>query len=115
MRLIVAGSRDFNNYAVMSMWLHKIEQKHPNLIIISGTARGADKLGERWANDNDVPVERYPADWENYGKSAGYIRNSEMADVADAVIVFWDGNSNGTRNMIKIAQQKGLPIKVVQY
>lgn len=58
-----------------------------------------DIFGAWWAILNDVPVDYYPADWEKYGKSAGPIRNSEMANHADALILIWDGSSRGSRDM----------------
>jgi hypothetical protein len=57
-------------------------------------------------------VERYPADWERYGKSAGYRRNKEMALVAQALVAFWDGESLGTKHMIDIAHKYKLTIKI---
>ena len=83
--------------------------------IISGTARGADRLGERYAKEFGIELSKKPADWDKYSKAAGYIRNTEMAKEADALIAFWDGNSRGTMRMIKIAKGKNLKIKVVNY
>ena len=82
---------------------------------ISGTTKGADRLGEEWGRDRGYPVERYPADWEAYGKSAGYRRNEEMAEAADACVVFWDGSSPGAGHMILIAKEHGLPLRVIGF
>ena len=60
-------------------------------------------------------MELFPADWKKYGKSAGYVRNSEMAEVAESLIAFWDGKSRGTKNMIDIAKNKGLKVRIVNY
>lgn len=68
--------------------------------VISGAAIGADALGEQWAKDNNIPLFRRRADWTSYGQSAGAIRNKDMAEAADAAIIFWDGISSGTGNMI---------------
>ena len=57
--------------------------------------------------------QRYPADWEQYGPRAGYIRNSEMAKVATHLIAFWDGRSKGTKHMIDIARKAGLYVLAV--
>jgi Protein of unknown function (DUF2493). len=73
--------------------------------VVSGTARGADTAGEAWAEHHGVPVERFPADWDEHGKSAGPIRNQEMADYADAVVAIWDGKSSGTHNMIRTGRE----------
>lgn len=50
-----------------------------------------------------------------YGKSAGYKRNSEMAEIADALIAFWDCSSKGTKDMIDIAKNKNLLVRVIKY
>ena len=84
-----------------------------NIIIVSGHATGADALGERYAKEHGLKVELYPADWERYGNAAGPIRNEIMAQKGDAVIVFWDGISPGTRSMIECANKKSLPCKIV--
>ena len=81
-----------------------------NPVIISGTARGPDKLGERWAGLRGFPVLRMPADWSKHGKKAGYIRNQKMVTLSDAVIVFWDGVSRGTRHTMNLAKEMGKPL-----
>jgi len=79
---------------------------------VSGTARGADQLGERYAKERGYFIQRFPADWNAYGKAAGYIRNRKMAEYADALIAFWDGKSRGTLNMISLAKECGLQIRI---
>ncbi len=115
-RLVVAGCRDFNDYSLLAQALDKyitslIDNK--NIIIISGCAEGADKLGELYASENNLKVEKFPAEWEKYGKYAGPRRNEQMAKVADAVIVFWDGKSRGTQSMIKYAKRYHKSCQVV--
>lgn len=78
-------------------------------------ARGADSLGAQWALANNIDLIRMPADWDRFGKSAGYRRNEEMAKIANAVITFWDGVSRGTKHMIDIATQHRLPLAIVKY
>ena len=80
--------------------------------MLSGTARGVDQAGEKWAVSRDIPVERYPADWTYYGKQAGYRRNEQMAEKAEALIAVWDGSSRGTKHMIDTANKKGLKVFV---
>ena len=82
--------------------------------IVSGTARGADSLGERYARAHNIPVKRFPAQWNTYGKSAGYRRNIEMAIYADACICFQVNNSRGTEHMINIASSKGLQLITIR-
>ena len=75
---------------------------------MSGTARGVDRFGEQWAIENNVAIKRFPADWDTHGKRAGYLRNIQMDDYADALIAVWDGESRGTKHMIEEAKRKGL-------
>ena len=112
MRLIVAGSRDFVDYEYLSAVLDGVSTYVDTIEIVSGCARGADALGERFAEERGMEITRFPADWGTHGRAAGYIRNVEMADYADALIAFWDGKSRGTRHMIDIATKKALFVSV---
>jgi hypothetical protein len=112
MRLIIAGSRCFEDFDYVSQRVDALPFKPT--AIISGGARGVDQLGEWYAYQNNIPLEIYPAKWQKFGKSAGYIRNQEMANNAAALIAFWDGESKGTKHMINIALEKGLEV-VVEY
>lgn len=110
MKTIIAGSREITDYNV----LIEAYAECPFHItsVVSGCARGVDKLGEFFSQDNSLPLEKYPADWSTYGKRAGYIRNTEMADNAEALLAIWDGESRGTKHMIDIAREKGLEVFV---
>lgn len=117
-KVIIAGSRGFSNYKLLKEQCNKYlreKRRTCNIIIVSGHARGADTLGERYAQDEGFALEVYPAQWKKLGKQAGYRRNEQMAEVADALIAFWDGESKGTKHMIDIMNNKGLPTKVVNY
>jgi hypothetical protein len=118
-RVIFAGGRDFANYELMCTELdYLLANKvaaHEEIVIISGTANGADKYGERYARERGYRIDQHPADWDRYGKSAGYKRNAEMASVADACVCFWDGQSKGTRHMINIAEEQQLPTRIIHY
>lgn len=109
MKLAVIGSRDWTNYKMM---LEKIEFISPTEIV-SGGARGADKLAERAGTELGIPVKVFPADWEKHGKSAGYIRNHEIVDYADEGIAFWDGKSKGTAHAIEQFKKQGKRIVIV--
>ena len=116
-KLVIAGSRDFKDYSLLSETLDKhLKNRARNkaITIISGTAKGADQLGEQYAKEKGYKVEYYPADWERYGNAAGPIRNTQMAKAADDVIVFWDGKSAGTRNMMEAAQKENIPCTVIR-
>lgn len=117
-RVIIAGTRSFNDYDLLRDSCNNLlseKQRTHTVVVISGTARGADQMGERYARERGFQLRRFPADWEQYGKSAGHIRNAKMADNADALIAFWDGESKGTKNMIDNARRKGLALRVIQY
>lgn len=116
-KVIVAGSRDFSDYQFMVKKLDFLlsRKSHEKICIISGGARGADSLGERYARENNLKLKVFPADWNTFGRKAGYIRNEQMADNADALVAFWDGQSKGTQHMINIAKRRGLSVRVVLY
>jgi len=115
MKVIIAGGRDFDDYEKLRSYCDYLLQNKDNIEIVSGTARGADKLGEHYAAERGYPVKRFPADWGSHGKSAGYLRNEEMADYADALIAFWDGESRGTQHMIDIAKKELIEIRILYY
>lgn len=118
-RVIIAGGRDFNDYQLLKQKCDSFlanKSRDCRVIIVSGTARGADRLGEQYANERGYQVERYPADWDRDGNSAGPIRNAKMAENADALIAFWDGESRGTYNMIDTAvRREDMLIRIVNY
>lgn len=116
-KLVVAGSRDFNDYELLKHKLIYYLQLHDlaDVEIVSGGARGADKLGERFAHEHGCKLTIMNADWDTYGKSAGYRRNAEMARYSDGCIVFWDGISKGTQHMINLAKQAEIKTIVVNY
>ena len=93
------------------MCIKEIREKY-TLIFLSGGCRGADMLGERYAKENGFRIERYPAQWEKYGKSAGPKRNLQMAEACDYVICFWDGESPGTASMMAYAKERKKPLRV---
>jgi len=115
MRIIIAGGRDFIDVDLLWSTMDALLEGVQDVTIVSGGARGADKMGERYADSKNLPVQRYPADWNKYGKQAGYLRNAEMAANADALVAFWDKKSNGTRHMIDLAKKAGLTITVINY
>jgi hypothetical protein len=113
MKVIIAGGRTFDDYDLLCQKCDKALSTLKTVEIVSGTANGADKLGERYANERGYTIKQFPANWDKYGKSAGYKRNEEMAKYADALIAFWDGKSRGTKHMIDLAKQYDLKVKVV--
>lgn len=129
MRIIIAGSRDFDDYPMLRKEVlcimkllensgHDIRRK--SLEIVSGTCRGADLLGEKYAEEFSIKVKRMPAKWSMFGKRAGYIRNAEMAKYASednelgVLIAFWN-NSKGTKHMIDLAHKENLKVFIVRF
>lgn len=117
MKLIVAGGRDFDNYDKLKQELDALTStiKDSSVEIVCGMARGADSLGERYAKENNLPIKYFPANWNSNGKSAGYIRNEEMARYATHLVAFWDGESKGTKHMINLAEKYDLVVDIVNY
>ena len=116
-KVIIAGGRDFHDYELLE---NKCDYYLSNLdtnviVIVSGMALGADTLGEKYAKRRGYKIDYYPANWDKYGKSAGFIRNKEMVDIASAAICFWDGKSKGTKHTIDLCKEKGIPVKIVYY
>ena len=120
MRLIIAGSRTFNDFDRLKKVADQVIEENTGhdlgeVTIISGGARGADKLGEQYANMNLLDLDIYPAKWDVYGRSAGYRRNEQMAKVATHLIACWDGKSRGTKHMIDLAHQHNLKVTILRF
>ena len=110
MRVIIAGSRGITDYSVVEDAVR--QSGYFITTVVSGRAQGVDRLGEEWAKARAIPIARFPAAWDRYGKRAGVLRNQQMAKYSDALIAVWDGESRGTFNMISEARQRGLKVFV---
>lgn len=108
MKLIIAGGRDYKFTQADIIDLDAIHSSRVIEEVVSGGATGADAEGERWATSRKIPVRRFPANWKAYGRSAGPIRNQEMAEYADAVALFPGGK--GTADMRNRAIENWLEI-----
>ena len=120
MKVIVAGGRDFKDYYLLKETLDNFQQEYGNITeVVSGTAKGVDKLGEQYANENNIPIKRFVPDWEWLGKKAGHVRNRNMGDYAKEhngmLVAFWDKQSKGTKGMIDYATKIWLKSVVVHY
>ena len=116
-KLIVAGGRDFNNYTLLSdsiFYLAHNIYADKEVSIVSGMARGADNLGYTFAVNHNVKRYMFPANWD-LGKSAGYIRNKQMGDFSDGLLLFWDGTSRGSKHMLEYMKLLNKPIHIVNY
>lgn len=132
MKVVIAGSRSFLNRFMEEVKIHKLSgyqsNKRLNLDaairfidsivaksgfeiteVVSGTAKGIDQFGEAWARKKGIPIKRFAAKWDQYGKAAGFMRNKEMAAYADAAIVCWNGESHGSANMIDNIDMENKP------
>lgn len=117
-KLLIAGSRTFNNYDYMCGFLDEHAKfLYPETIsvVISGMAKGADTLGAKWATENGILVDRHSALWGTHGRSAGFVRNAEMVTACTEAIIFWDGKSRGTKHTIDLLEKSGKPYLVDVY
>lgn len=112
MRVLVCGSRHFNDYEK----LKEVLDGYPISTIIEGEARGADKLSRLYAERHRIPCLPFPAQWGKFGNAAGPIRNKQMLveGQPELVIAFRGPNSRGTQNMINQAEKAGIPMKVIE-
>ncbi len=116
-KIVVAGCRNYENYTEAKLFLDDCLAKvleNKKITFLSGGAKGADALGEKYATEKGCSIKKYPANWAKYGKGAGVIRNETMAMECDLVICFWDGKSRGTQSMINLAKKHGKTVKVKQ-
>ena len=113
-KLAIVGSRSFDNYELL---VEKIKELIPVPIkmIVSGGAKGADSLGERYAEENDIPTKIFKPNWGKYGRSAGFKRNIDIVMESDIVIAFWDGLSRGTKHSIDQSLRLGKQLYIVRY
>lgn len=116
MRTIIAGSRNIIDHRIVQTAIGEaIDDASFDITeVVCGGAKGVDELGRQWAIINKIPIKMYPAKWDELGKSAGYKRNIEMAENADALIAVWDGVSKGTKHMIDTANKFGLTVYIKQ-
>jgi hypothetical protein len=129
MKILICGGRDFSDYALLKkvidkeITLHQFNYPNDKIEIVSGGARGADYLAEKYAKEKKYDLKVFPAQWDKFGKSAGYRRNDEMAQYLDKsdnrwsciIVAFWDSLSRGTKSMIALAERFDLDCKIVYY
>lgn len=136
MNILIAGGRDFNDYkkADNAWWFTVNEQDLflEDITIVSGACDsnkgvltftrpdgkkiyGADGVGESLAKDYGYPVKSFPADWKKFSNSAGPIRNEEMAKIINRALIFWDGKSKGSLNMINNCNKYKVPLTIIEY
>ena len=114
MKVLVCGGRDYQDQLQVYKVLDKIHAIKAITTIIHGAARGADSLAGYWATDrNGISIKEYPADWDKYGKSAGYKRNSDMlnSEKPDLVVAFPGGK--GTEMMVQLAKKGNYKVLII--
>ena len=110
-KTIVAGSRSIADYELVKKAINEVDWDIS--VLYSGDADGVDQLAIRWAAENDIPVERRPPKYDEYGGNRAPLeRNKQMAREADALIAVWNGSSTGTEHMIRQARNRGLQISI---
>ncbi len=134
MKVIIAGSRSFVDIPARGSeetqldWLRRVRKAYDKAVdfvrdaitnsgfevteVVSGGAQGIDTAGELWANREGLPIKYMPADWSQ-GRGAGFARNEQMAEYADALVAIWDGHSNGTRHMISLMPSKKTYVETI--
>ncbi len=111
MKLAIIGSRTFENYDFLN---ETLEQYKPKItLVVSGAAKGADSLGEKWATKNNIKTLIFPANWDKYGKRAGFVRNEDIIKNCDCCVAFWDGKSKGTSHSISLCEKYNKPYKII--
>ncbi len=115
MKVIIAGGRNYNDYNILKKYCDYILKNSNNIEIVCGTAYGADKLGERYGIERGFKIKYFKPDWDKFKKSAGYIRNDEMAKYSDAAIVFWDEKSKGSKHMIDLSIKYKLKLRIFKF
>lgn len=111
MRVAIIGSRTFNDYELLCNSL--LEFENDITLVVSGGAKGADILGEKWAKEKNKEVLIFLPEWDKYGKSAGFKRNKDIIENSDMVFAFWDGKSSGTLNSINLAKKMNKEVKIL--
>jgi hypothetical protein len=119
MRLLVCGDRDWSDFKLLVEVLDGFGNQYLwDFVLVHGATRGADMMADDWAKARDIPVDAFPAHWDQYGNAAGPIRNKEMlASGLDLVVAFHDDirHSKGTRHMVQIARAAGVPVKLIYH
>lgn len=117
MQVIIAGGRNFNDYELLSKVCLRLLSNIPKIeiSIISGSAKGADSLAIKFAKEHGINFIEFPANWDAYGKRAGFLRNREMEQNATHLIAFWDGLSKGTANMIDLMKKANKTVHIERY
>jgi len=105
MKLAIVGSRDFEDYELCKKTILKNFNINAITEIVSGGAKGADSLGEKFAKENNIKLTTFLPDWDKFGKKAGFLRNTTIVENSDIIIAFWKNKSKGTQDTISKARK----------
>ena len=109
MKVIIAGSRHIDDFDTLQALIEGTGWDIDE--VVSGGCHGVDMMGEQWAEQNGIPVKQFVADWIRFGREAGELRNREMAQYADGLILLWDAKSPGASCMMRESAKAGIPIR----
>ncbi len=106
MRIAIVGSRSIDKVDI-GKYVSPCDE------IVSGGAKGVDRCAAEYARNNDLKLTEFLPQYERYGRAAPVVRNKEIVDYADKIIVFWNGSSNGSLSVIKYAEKIGKACEVI--
>lgn len=115
-KFMICGSRTISDKNFIFSEIEKCWNENLNsepIILVEGEAKGVDSIAKEWAISKGFELEAHRPDWKRYGRGAGIIRNKEMVDTSDFVLILWDGKSKGTASDIKFCEKLGKKNKVV--
>lgn len=114
-KLAIVGSRSFSDKSIFDRTMLRLEEEYEISTIVSGGARGADSMGENYADRNGIDKIIFRPDWNKYGKAAGFIRNEDIIKNCDVCVAFWDGGSHGTKHDIDLCEKYNKKCYIVNY
>jgi hypothetical protein len=114
-RVLVSGSLSFDDYELLRTTLNRLLVGRENVVIVTGSAKGAESLAERYAQERGLGLKQILANWETYGRGAKVIRAAQFIDAADSAAFFWDGKSKTIADLIERAETKGIPVEIVRF
>lgn len=115
MKLAIAGSRNFNDFAFLELKINELRKQYAIDSLISGGAKGADLLAEQYAAKYHLAIECVLPDWKMHSHGAGHRRNEIIVQKCDLLIAFWDGKSKGTKHIIEYAQKQNKQVYIFNY
>lgn len=113
--VLISGSLSFDDYDLLCATLDRLLTSKENVVIVSGGAKGAEQLGERYAQEHGLSLKQILADWEKHGRGAKVIRAAQLIEAADCAVFLWDGKSKAVAELIEKAEAKGIPVELVRF